>query len=640
MASPDAASLYAAAGSSATLLDGIFKTEAVGQILLMVNLTILAAGTFWLMWNILAGITQSAWDGEFLGKRFHTLWMPIRNAIGIAMLVPAFGGWGAAQLILYQAAKMGAGAANIAVANGAGSFIQLKASDVQSPVLANYRPLAGQVFERLNCREGVKLRSGKAASPGTELGGTAAEFEKFYDQAGCGSVVSPPDGVSKDAHKAAMAVMEATLQPVAAALAAGVDGAGPAVPRAQVEQALRKAAESYKTAITAALNALRESKLNEVNAAAAAGDWLGFGYRNYIAIRAVAEVNASAGETGSTTGNSNQTSAGREAAAAAMPDMGDPMTATENFSASTDVQGNVGSGESLWAIIKSAPSALLKWLFGGANVRTLVGEGGDLIAALQGIGVNLIGIGELALVAGFTIFGLMGAASALSLGAALPLAMYAIGIILIIVTPIIGLGITLAAYLPLVPSIFWTLAVVGWLLTVAESLFMAPLWAFIHLETDGEGMGQKTEKGYSFIMNLILRPLVLVFTFTIASAVLNAAWAMLGGHIANTMKSVTLFSFTGVFVFIGLCFAIVTTAMAMVYKVYGTAIGLADAIPAWLGTNFHNYSSNWGENDGGAGAGGQIGQGIASRLGQARKPEIKAGADKAGTEPKAGTPGG
>lgn len=593
MASPDAASLYAAAGSSATLLDSIFKTEAVGQILLMVNLTILAAGIFWLTWNILAAITQSAWDGEFLGKRFHTLWMPIRNAIGIAMLIPAFGGWGAAQLILYQAAKMGAGAANIAVANGAGAFTAPRAADFAAPVNVNFFQQAERVYNIHHCREAKKIEVAALARPENEFGVSQQEWlqSTFVDMAGCGKINRIPPGPLADAHMSATRALDAAMQPLAARVVAGSRDPGPSVPAEEIGRELQAATQIYKASIEAASKSALESKFQQINSAGAAGDWLQFGFKQAQAAAAAREINSATSKTATLKGSRGDSEADATLRAAPEDFQGEFFTGqAEGNSRSVDIRD-------LLKGLRNAPEALLGWILGGTNLQTLVGGGGDLIAALQAVGQSLLGLAGAAIGAliALKVAAIWLGPAAISL---IPAALTVTVVVFSIVIPLAVAGITLAAYLPLVPAIFWTLAIVGWLLTVAESLFMAPLWAFIHLETDGEGMGQKTEKGYAFIMNLILRPLVLVFTFTIASMVLNAAWALLGTHIAGAIAAVDLVSFTGVFVFLGLCFALVTTAMALVYKVYGTAIGLADAIPAWLGTNFHNYSSQWSGSDG------------------------------------------
>ncbi len=49
------------------------------------------------------------------------------------------------------------------------------------------------------------------------------------------------------------------------------------------------------------------------------------------------------------------------------------------------------------------------------------------------------------------------------------------------VLPLLLAGGFLAYYLPLVPFIFWTFGVLGWLIMVAESLVAAPIWAVSHV---------------------------------------------------------------------------------------------------------------------------------------------------------------
>jgi hypothetical protein len=42
--------------------------------------------------------------------------------------------------------------------------------------------------------------------------------------------------------------------------------------------------------------------------------------------------------------------------------------------------------------------------------------------------------------------------------------------------------------------------VLAWLLSVVEGVAAAPFLAFAHFDTDGEGMGQRTAHGYTFML--------------------------------------------------------------------------------------------------------------------------------------------
>ena len=80
----------AGGGSSAT---------AFSTLIGMLNLAVLAVGGLLLAYNITAGLLQSAHEGEMLGRRWSSLWAPLRVVFAVALLIPApgFGGYNAIQ---------------------------------------------------------------------------------------------------------------------------------------------------------------------------------------------------------------------------------------------------------------------------------------------------------------------------------------------------------------------------------------------------------------------------------------------------------------------------------------------------------------------------------------------------------------
>lgn len=62
----------------------------------------------------------------------------------------------------------------------------------------------------------------------------------------------------------------------------------------------------------------------------------------------------------------------------------------------------------------------------------------------------------------------------------------------------------------------------------------APIWAFAHLDTDGEGMGQRTQTGYLFLLNVLFRPGLMV-----VGLILGAMTAdLLTGVVINMYPSI------------------------------------------------------------------------------------------------------
>ena len=61
---------------------------------------------------MLAGTLHTANDGEMLGKKWSSLWIPIRTTLGVSMILPIKGGFCAIQLVLIWIAVQGIGLAD------------------------------------------------------------------------------------------------------------------------------------------------------------------------------------------------------------------------------------------------------------------------------------------------------------------------------------------------------------------------------------------------------------------------------------------------------------------------------------------------------------------------------------------------
>lgn len=79
------------------------------------NATLLAVGGSMLAWHTLAGIVSTAQEGELLGKKWSTIWAPVRVTMGIGLLVPAkaWSGFSAIQIVVLQIALASGGFANM-----------------------------------------------------------------------------------------------------------------------------------------------------------------------------------------------------------------------------------------------------------------------------------------------------------------------------------------------------------------------------------------------------------------------------------------------------------------------------------------------------------------------------------------------
>lgn len=77
----------------------------------------------------------------------------------------------------------------------------------------------------------------------------------------------------------------------------------------------------------------------------------------------------------------------------------------------------------------------------------------------------------------------------------------------------IGIGFTTAFYVPMLPYMIFIFGAIGWLFAVIESMIAAPIVALIITTPEGEGVIGKGEQGLMILLNVFLRPSLMVIGF-------------------------------------------------------------------------------------------------------------------------------
>lgn len=78
----------------------------------ILNSAVLLVGGILAAYTLIAGTMSTAHDGEMLGKKWSSMWLPVRTALGTAMILPAAGGFCAAQVVVLWFITQGVGLAN------------------------------------------------------------------------------------------------------------------------------------------------------------------------------------------------------------------------------------------------------------------------------------------------------------------------------------------------------------------------------------------------------------------------------------------------------------------------------------------------------------------------------------------------
>lgn len=87
--------------------------------------------------------------------------------------------------------------------------------------------------------------------------------------------------------------------------------------------------------------------------------------------------------------------------------------------------------------------------------------------------------------------------------------------------PLLLFGLLLFYYIPFVPYLIWITGVAGLIVLLIEAVISSLIWAFAHLYPDGDGIVGRAGQGYSLVLSLVLRPALMVLGFGFAIALMN-----------------------------------------------------------------------------------------------------------------------
>lgn len=146
------------------------------------------------------------------------------------------------------------------------------------------------------------------------------------------------------------------------------------------------------------------------------------------------------------------------------------------------------------------------------------------IARLSALGKSIIDKTIMYLGGGLIMSGLGGAAGAIDGALGATFSNLANGLMTFAMIGV-AVGITFYYILPLMPFIYFFFAVGQWVKAIFEAVVAVPLWALAHLRIDGEdgGLpGAAARNGYLLLLEIFLRPVVIVFSLLGGLALFSA----------------------------------------------------------------------------------------------------------------------
>lgn len=632
--------------------------DILGTIFMYINMGLLTLGAIYLSYKALAAVTQTAHDGNFMGKSFHSVWVPIRITTGIFSLIPIAGGWSLLQVAMLWFGIMGAGLGNMAWQGVVGvNFLPTPTMTMTPPKFSSNDPnFVSELFKMHVC---VKAHNSQIISTDPirydggwgyrfKLGGPGEPRTVDFGSGGgtnkeCGSINQ--GDVYRGLNTGMVTGYDGAWDNTSGSSGLANIGLRMTSQRQAVQAAVDREFQSLNTQIEAMANGF-------VNGGGGAGGGVAAMINDPDNAGTVPAPNAVTLQQISRAykGNLTNAVAGAMSATSALPEATQQMrqqatlngfttagawymTMSQTSYMMNQLTQNISPliaqsattphpDESVWrtayALIKNGESAtenraivsarssssdsgawkaMMTFMDGDIGLSfveafTSESSGKPILMRTKDIADAGIGIASSVITAGGALMGfyedsIAGKAASLTpVGAALGGAAKPWVDMMIFVSQLIfGFFLMASLYLPLIPFIIYMGQILNWLITVVEGVAAAPFLGFAHLDTDGEGLGHRTQYGYTFMLASFMRPVMLVLGFVFACILLE----VIGGFVTNiyswVIRDVQIDSMIGLFsvygfiaIFLLIIAGLTNSSMSVTYL-------LPDAIFQFIGAH-------------------------------------------------------
>ncbi|EBZ0491357.1 conjugal transfer protein TraY [Salmonella enterica subsp. enterica serovar Infantis] len=607
----------------------------LGNLYFVLNSVIAATALFWFLVITFKQIVRTGHAGKVFGAGGFTMLSPISTLFGFMSIVPLSSGWSLMQLLyLWAISIFSVGTANLMTGVITEQILSGKSLVIQ-PVANQTVSAARAIFEMNLCRYGINdelndmyTASGKADTPFMEDKNITGGFEVTNGSATCGSARLPPVqdpdmtkmefGVNIDtsaletAQANALTKMEDYLVEKASAYVQAYRekqaGNGGTLPDA--ETSIQNAAQTYETSINTAITQENNSDdLQKVITAQLVKEgWLALGAWYQTLATANTKTDAVVKMVPVVTGTSN---IGDYGSGSLFNQVYTAYKSQAQNSTYTPPLGTQSSKGDAAVGDASSPEAVFVGLapWGGqyfANYLATINFGSDNasdnsqmnpLLKMKAIGDYTLdaaeetfviyagakvaqNVGKGLSITGFMVEAINAVSSAADIATGVLDAIAPLVYFMIIL--LFGIGFSLSIFLPFIPFIYWMTAFAGWVVSVVVAPTAGPLWAWTHIGTESD-KGSRSMYGYIYLIDVMIRPSLMVLGFFFAGVVMVAVGTVLDVLFAPAIANVQANSFTGLFSLIGILMIysrICTTAVASVFSL---PVVLPDYVIAWLG---------------------------------------------------------
>lgn len=604
------------------------QVTLIGSLFALLNGVLCAVALVWFLIVTLKTLFKGGQDGKVFSAG-RTWLHPVMSFAGFITLIPTASGWSLSQLVmLWAASTMGIGSANV-FTDKAADMISNGMSLVVQPTAPSTRSAARAVFEMNLCKHATNrelsslYQDGQARTALMETKGGNGDYTTGNGSAICGSarIPEPSTGVMDSlfgssvntasvttAERSALDTMQSTLD---AAAQAYVDGYlsrrdQDSGTLNDPETTIQNAAAAYETTVNNALNQLnyKDSLQSQLTTQLKASGWISLGAWYNTFATANSKTNEVANAAPVTSGGSfhGETGTGDLYHQVLMAYRSQIQNST--YTAPLGSQTAKDDGAALNA---TDPDAVFVSFYKSpmqkitnAIATNEIGTDADFSHQVNPL-IKMQTIGDYTLVATETAL----AAYTLTLAAASTADNSVLGSIggLLFVNPgavvkdvltelsppfyfvmllLFAVGFSLAVFLPAVPFLYWMVGVFNWLVSVMVGCAAGPMWSATHLGAE-EDKGSRSAYGYIFLIDMMLRPSLMVLGFFFASVAVMAGGTLLNLLFGTALANANADSIIGLVKMVGWLLIYARIATFGVTRVFGLQATLADYVITFLG---------------------------------------------------------
>ncbi|MBD8165402.1 DotA/TraY family protein [Erwinia persicina] len=604
------------------------QATMIGSLFALLNGVLCAVALAWFLIVTLKTLFKGGQDGKVFSAG-RSMLHPVMSFAGFITLIPTASGWSLSQLVmLWAASTMGIGSANL-LTDKAADMISSGMSLVVQPTAPPTRSAARAVFEMNLCKHATNreltmlYQDGQARTALMVTKGGSGDYTTGNGSALCGSarIPEPSTGIMDSvfgsavatdsvttAERGALDTMQSTLDAAAQAYVEGFlsrrdQDSGTMT---DAETTIQRAAAAYETAVNAALNQLnyQDSLQSQLTSQLKNYGWLSLGAWYNTFATANSKTNAVANAAPVTTGPSlhGETGTGdlyHQVFSAYRSQVQNSTYTAPLGSQTAKDDGAAASAtdpDAVFISIFKNPMQMLTttiatWKIGTdaafsdqVNPLIKMQTVGDytLVATESALTAYTIALAA-ASTADNSVMGTIGGLLFVNPGGVIKDVLTALSPpFYFLMLLLFAVGFSLAVFLPAVPFLYWMVGVFNWLVSVMVGCAAGPMWSATHLGAE-EDKGSRSAYGYIFLIDMMLRPSLMVLGFFFASVAVMAGGTLLNLLFGTALANANADSIIGLFKMVGWLLIYARIATFGVTRVFGLQATLADYVITFLG---------------------------------------------------------